>query len=136
MARQCRLAVDHDRRAHGEHHRVGRGAAQRGEVVAIDLAEVDIELDARLAIDLPRRVLHLVAQRAPAPVTPEAPGVLLEEVLEDPTLNTREYLEKRTRELWELTDDEVKKLGQAGKEKKDEEEFREIKKLHRKHKVD
>ena len=61
---------------------------------------------------------------------------LLEEVLEDPTLNTREYLEKRTRELWELTDDEVKKLGQAGKEKKDEEEFREIKKLHRKHKVD
>ncbi|MCA9353030.1 HD domain-containing protein [Patescibacteria group bacterium] len=61
---------------------------------------------------------------------------LLEEVLDDPTLNTREYLEKRTRELWELTDDEVKKLGESGREKKEEEEFREVKALHRKHKVD
>ncbi|MFT6911008.1 MAG: tRNA nucleotidyltransferase (CCA-adding enzyme) [Candidatus Paceibacteria bacterium] len=61
---------------------------------------------------------------------------LLEEVLDDPTLNIREYLEKRTLEMYKMSDEEVQKLGEAGKDKKDEKEFREIKKLHRKHKVD
>ncbi len=61
---------------------------------------------------------------------------LLEEVLDDPTLNTREYLEKRTREMYDMTDEQVQKLGEAGKDKKDQAEFREVKKLHRKHKVD
>ena len=61
---------------------------------------------------------------------------LLEEVLDDPKLNTREYLEKRTREMYELPDVEIQKLGEAGKDKKDETEFRAVKKLHRKHKVD
>lgn len=61
---------------------------------------------------------------------------LLEEVLDDPTLNTREYLEKRTREMYELSDEQVKELGEAGKDTKEEAEFRAVKKLHRKHKVD
>ena len=60
---------------------------------------------------------------------------LLEEVLDDPKLNTREYQKERALKLFELPEEEIKKLGQAGKEKKEEEEFREIKKLHRKHKV-
>ena len=60
---------------------------------------------------------------------------LLEEVLDDPTRNTREYLEQRTRELYELPDQEIRKLGEAGKDKKEEEEFQAVKKLHRKHKV-
>lgn len=60
---------------------------------------------------------------------------LLEEVLEDPKLNTREYLEKRTLEMYDMSDKDVQKLGEAGKEKKDEIEFREVKALHRKHKV-
>ena len=61
---------------------------------------------------------------------------LLEEVLDDPKLNTREYLEKRAREVYAMPDDEVQKLGEPGKEKKDDVEYREVKKLHRKHKVD
>lgn len=61
---------------------------------------------------------------------------LLEEVLDDPQRNTREYLEKRAREMYELSDQEIKELGEAGKDKKDEVEFREVKTLHRKHKVD
>ena len=61
---------------------------------------------------------------------------LLEEVLEDPKLNTLEYLRGQALKLFDLPEEELKKLGQAGKEKKDEEEFREVKKLHRKHKVD
>lgn len=60
---------------------------------------------------------------------------LLEEVLDNPEKNTREYLEKRAREMELMTDDEVRVLGEAGKEKKDEVEFREVKKLERKHKV-
>jgi poly(A) polymerase/tRNA nucleotidyltransferase (CCA-adding enzyme) len=61
---------------------------------------------------------------------------LLEEVLDDPTLNTREYLERRTREMYDMAEDEVKKLGQAGRDKKDQTEFQAVKKLHRKHKVE
>jgi len=57
-------------------------------------------------------------------------------VLEDPKLNTLEYLRGQALKLFDLPEEELKKLGQAGKEKKDEEEFREVKKLHRKHKVD
>jgi poly(A) polymerase/tRNA nucleotidyltransferase (CCA-adding enzyme) len=60
---------------------------------------------------------------------------LLEEVLDDPTRNTREYLESRARELDVLEDSELQKLGEAGKEKRDDVEFQEVKKLHRKHKV-
>ncbi|MGB0925082.1 MAG: CCA tRNA nucleotidyltransferase [Minisyncoccia bacterium] len=60
---------------------------------------------------------------------------LLEEVLDDPTLNTREYLEKRAREMYEMSDTEIQKLGEAGKDKRDEAEFRAVKKIERKHKV-
>lgn len=61
---------------------------------------------------------------------------LLEEVLDDPSLNTREYLEKRTLELFDMPNDHVQKLGEAGRDSKDEAEFKAVKKLHRKHKVD
>ena len=60
---------------------------------------------------------------------------LLEEVLDDPLLNTREYLQKRTLEMYQLGDEELKKLGEAGKESRDDAEFQAVKKLHRKHKV-
>ena len=60
---------------------------------------------------------------------------LLEEVLDDPSLNTRDYLEQRTREMYEMSDDDVQKLGEAGRDKKDDVEFQAIKKLHRKHSV-
>jgi poly(A) polymerase/tRNA nucleotidyltransferase (CCA-adding enzyme) len=76
-------------------------------------------------------------------VTHETPGpklglilhALLEEVLEDPTLNTEEYLEKRTLELIKLPETELKKLGEEGKEKKAEVEEEELTKIRRKHGV-
>lgn len=61
---------------------------------------------------------------------------LLEEVLDDPKLNTREYLEDRARTLYELPEKELQKLGEAGKDKKEAVDFDEVKKLHRKHKVE
>lgn len=76
-------------------------------------------------------------------VTHETPGpklglilhALLEEVLEDPTLNTPEYLEKRTLELIKLEPGDLKKLGEEGKEKKAEAEEEELTKIRRKHGV-
>lgn len=60
---------------------------------------------------------------------------LLEEVLEDPTLNTEEYLDKRVSELVKLDDPSLQKLGEAGKERQEEEEKAEIKAIERSHKV-
>jgi putative nucleotidyltransferase with HDIG domain len=58
---------------------------------------------------------------------------LLEEVIEDPKLNTAEYLEKRSLEMLEMSEKELKKLGEAGKsikEKEDEKNIGEIRKKY------
>lgn len=47
-------------------------------------------------------------------------AVLLEEVLDDPTRNTKEYLERRVRELGALKDEELETLARAAREKKEE----------------
>ena len=60
---------------------------------------------------------------------------LLEEVLDDPTKNTREYLDRRVGELNELSDEELKKLGEKAKQTKDEAEEKEVVDLHKKHNV-
>lgn len=60
---------------------------------------------------------------------------LLEEVIDDPSKNSLEYLESRSRELNELNDDELKFLGEKGKRRRESEDHIEIKKLRRKHKV-
>ena len=60
---------------------------------------------------------------------------LLEEVLDDPKKNTDEYLEKRSRELAKLSDTELKKLGEAGKERKSDEDEAAVQELRKKHHV-
>ncbi len=58
---------------------------------------------------------------------------LLEEVLEDPKLNTAEYLKNTAEKLSKLPEDELQKLGMEGKEtraKADEEVIAEIRKKH------
>jgi poly(A) polymerase/tRNA nucleotidyltransferase (CCA-adding enzyme) len=61
---------------------------------------------------------------------------LLEEVLEDPTKNTLAYLEPRAKELGALPDSELKKLGEEGREARDEKDAEEISKIRAKHHVD
>ena len=61
---------------------------------------------------------------------------LLEEVLEDPTRNTAEYLEDRAGELLKMTDKELHKIGEEAKEAKDVAEEAEIKDIHKKYFVD
>ncbi|QQR76936.1 CCA tRNA nucleotidyltransferase [Candidatus Nomurabacteria bacterium] len=60
---------------------------------------------------------------------------LLEEVLDEPEKNTREYLDKRVGELNELSDEELKKLGEKAKQTKDEAEEKELGEIHKKHNV-
>jgi putative nucleotidyltransferase with HDIG domain len=73
--------------------------------------------------------------------TKEAPGpkigfvlhALLEEVLDNPTLNTEEYLKKRAKELVKLDASELQKLGEAGKETKEKEEEKKVEEIRKKH---
>ena len=58
---------------------------------------------------------------------------LLEEVLDDPTKNTEEYLENRAKELIALPESELEALGEKGKQTKEEADEEEIKKIRGKH---
>jgi len=62
-------------------------------------------------------------------------SALLEEVLDDPTKNTKEHLSDLIRSLDMLGDKELKTLGDRGKEKKEKLEEEEINKLRKKHGV-
>jgi len=74
-------------------------------------------------------------------VTHETPGpkigyvlhALLEEVLENPALNTEEYLNKRSKELIKLDISALEKLGKSGKETKEKEEEKKIEEIRKKH---
>jgi len=77
-------------------------------------------------------------------VTRERPGprfgwmlhALLEEVLDDPARNTKEYLDTRAKELSRLDDRELQALGKEGKEKKEEVEQKKTKEIQKKYFVD
>ena len=74
-------------------------------------------------------------------ITREAPGprigwmlhALLEEVLDDPTKNTVEYLGERLGDLTKLADGKLRILGEGGKEKKEEAEEKKIKDIRKKY---
>ena len=58
--------------------------------------------------------------------------ILLSEVIEDPTKNTKEKLMERAKELLKLPDEKLKKLGEEGKIKKFEENEKEIAEIRKK----
>ncbi|MFC1615124.1 CCA tRNA nucleotidyltransferase, partial [Patescibacteria group bacterium] len=60
---------------------------------------------------------------------------LLEDVLDDPEINTGEYLNEQAEEFAKLSDSELKELGEKGKGKKEEEEEKELKEIRRRYKV-
>jgi hypothetical protein len=63
-------------------------------------------------------------------------NALMEEILDNPESNTEEYLNKRTIELSNLSDNDLKNLAEKGKGKKSEKEEKEIKKIRSKHYVE
>ncbi len=62
-------------------------------------------------------------------------NALLEEVLDDPSKNTKGHLTELVKSLNVLGDDELRTLGERGKDKKEKFEEKEIEKLHSKHGV-
>lgn len=61
--------------------------------------------------------------------------ILLAEVLEDPKLNTKEYLEEKVLSLLKLNDKELEKLGKEAREKNKGEEEKELEKIREEYKV-
>jgi poly(A) polymerase/tRNA nucleotidyltransferase (CCA-adding enzyme) len=76
-------------------------------------------------------------------VTHETPGpkvgfvlhALFDEVLDDPTRNTEEYLDKRAKELIVLSVEDLKKLGEAGKKEMEEKNDEMVKEIRKQFKV-
>ncbi len=62
-------------------------------------------------------------------------NALLEDVLDDPKLNTQAYLDKRTNDLIRLGDEELKIMGDSGKKKREQFEENELKKILEKNHV-
>lgn len=61
---------------------------------------------------------------------------LFEEVIDNPVLNTLEYLSKRTIKLNKMSDSELKKNGEKGKQTKKSEEDKRVKRIRSKHYVE
>ncbi|MCF7835592.1 MAG: CCA tRNA nucleotidyltransferase [Candidatus Marinimicrobia bacterium] len=76
-----------------------------------------------------------IAKIEPSPKVGDILHALLEEVLEDPTLNTEKYLSERTLELVKLSSDEIQQLGESGKNKKEEEEAKKVGEIRKKYGV-
>jgi hypothetical protein len=74
-------------------------------------------------------------------VTGERPGPrlgwmlhsLLEEVLDDPSKNTPDYMSEKAKELSKLSDTELRSMGEEGKERKADAEEADIKDIQKKY---
>jgi tRNA nucleotidyltransferase (CCA-adding enzyme) len=79
-----------------------------------------------------------VMEVAKIPASPKVGSILhalLEEVLENPAINTKEVLTKKAIKLALLSERELAKRGDSGKEKREEEEEKILKKIRGKYKV-
>jgi tRNA nucleotidyltransferase (CCA-adding enzyme) len=71
----------------------------------------------------------------PGPTIGYILNALLEEVLDDSSVNTNEYLDKRTAQLLEMAEEDLRKLGEAGKARREAAEDQEIKHIMEKNHV-
>ncbi len=76
-----------------------------------------------------------VTHESPSPRIGWLLHALFEEVLENPSLNNVEYLTTRVIELAKGDKETLRKLGEAGKEKKDEKEHSEVSAIRQKYRV-
>ncbi len=76
-----------------------------------------------------------VTQETPGPKIGFVLHALFDEVLEDPKKNTEEYLDSRAKELILLDIDELKKLGEKGKEEMEEKNIEKVKEIRKQFKV-
>lgn len=76
-----------------------------------------------------------ITEEKPGPKLGHTLHALLEEVLDDPSKNSEEYLQTRAKELMAMPESELAKLGEQGREKLEAEEAEAIAELQKKHKV-
>lgn len=81
-----------------------------------------------------KRLMEVTGER-PGPRVGNLLHILLEEVLDAPSRNTAEQLERRAVELAQLSDAELAKLGAQGKLRKDAEDAQLVQQLRAKHHV-
>ncbi len=62
-------------------------------------------------------------------------NALLEEVLDNPALNKADYLDERTQTLLEMPEEELRRLGESGKQRREAAEEEEIQHIMEKHHV-
>ena len=72
-----------------------------------------------------------ITRSQPGPKLGHILHALLNEILEDPGLNRAEYLEKRALELFALPEDELAALGAQGRQRKDQEEEKELEEIRK-----
>jgi hypothetical protein len=76
-----------------------------------------------------------VTHVTPGPIIGNILNALMEEVLDNPALNTPEYLENRAIGMSKMTFDDLAKLAEIGRNKKDEVENKNIDQIHKKYHV-
>jgi len=81
-----------------------------------------------------KRIME-VCNIAPGPKIGFILHALFNEVLDEPKLNTPEYLESKAITLSRETEAELKKLGEVGKEKKEEADNKLVEEIKKKHRV-
>lgn len=81
-----------------------------------------------------KRIME-ISNEKPGPRLGWVLHALLEEVLDEPSKNTSEYLEKRSLEMLKLSEKDLYELGEGGKERREEEEKGAVAKLRKKHHV-
>ncbi len=81
-----------------------------------------------------KQIMALSAER-PGPKIGWTLHALLEEILDDSTKNDAAYLERHALELLALPAEELKKLGEQGKDRRTEEDEKEVEKLREKYHV-
>lgn len=79
-----------------------------------------------------KRIME-IANISPGPKVGNILNALMEEVLDNPDLNTEEYLDKKTSKLSKMSDKELKELGEKGKKKREGEEEKEIEEIRKKY---
>ena len=74
-----------------------------------------------------------ITKSNPGPKIGHILNILLEEVLDEPKKNTKDYLEPRVIELYKLEETELKTIAAQAKNKKEKLEEEEIEKIRGKH---
>lgn len=109
-------------------YRLRKYHAMIDEVIRDPISVGMLKIDGKRIID--------VIRETPGPKIGFILHALLEEVLEDPALNTAEYLETAAQKLATLSFDELKARGEQGKQTKEEEDHKKVEEIRKKHFVE